>query len=221
MIILLYLYTYIRERIWLLKNGGEYKRFKRKESAWNDELGQIEKQMDEQKQMLSSLYSSTLGELYTLFTLKEISVPIPGNSITKENFDFVVESFLKIANSLRQINQVSPLERMIVAKRLADEKLELFCKVSLRKEANDNAYNLVMPQGTFNPEQFRGLAATGFCQEKQNLRIIDCETLLNNNRIESILNEYPAYVSADGTKYITNNLNFDYKKDALKELEDE
>ena len=34
--------------------------------------------------------------------------------------------------------------------------------------------------------------------------------------IESILNEYPAYVSADGTKYITNNLNFDYKKDALE-----
>ena len=199
---LLKLYLFIRKRIWLLKNGSKYSRFKEKESAWNDELGQIEKQMEEQKQMLSSLYSSTLGELYMLFTIKEISVPIPGNSITKENFDFVVESFLKIANSLRQINQVTPLERMTVAKRLADEKLELFCKVSLRKEANDNAYNLVMPQGTFNPKQFRGLAATGFCQDKQNSRIVDCENLLNNNRIESILNKLERVKNRDVSGFL-------------------
>ena len=202
MFILLCLYSYIRERIWLLKNGGEYKRFKRKESVWNDELGQIEKQMDEQKQKLSSIYNSTLGELYTLFTIKELSVPMPDNSITKENFDVVVESFLKIANSLRQLNQVTPLERMTVAKKLADDKLELFCKVSLRKEANDNAYNLVMPQGTFNPKQFRGIAATGFCQEKQNSRIVDCENLLNNNRIESILNELELVKNRDVSGFL-------------------
>lgn len=189
MILLLYLYSFIRKRIWLFNNGEEYREFKEKESVWNDELGQIEKQIDEQKQELSSLYNSTLGELYTLFTLKEISVPIPGNSITKENFDVVVELFLKMANSLRQLNQTTPLEKLKAAKVLADEKLELFCKISLRKEANDNVYNLLIPQGTFNPEQFRDFAATVSCQEKQNSRIVDCVNLLNDNKIESILKE--------------------------------
>lgn len=189
MILLLYSYSLVRKKIWLFKKGKKYKEYKEKESIWKEELGHIENQMNEQKQELSSLYNSTLGELYSLCVLKEISVPIPGNSITRDNYDVVVELFLNITNLLRRLRAATPIETMEIAKNLADKKLELFCKISLKKEANDNAYSALMPQGEFNPMQIRRIAATGILQEKQNLRIENCIHLLNDNRIESILNE--------------------------------
>ncbi len=202
MILLISLYFYIRKKIWLLRNGEKYRDFKEKEKVLNKELGEIEKQTNELKQHLSYLYNSTLGELYTLFVQKEISVPIPGNSITKENYKEVVELFLNIANLLRLLRQAAPIERMERAKELADKKLELFCKISLRKEANDNVYKALVPQGEFNPEQFRRYAATGFLQRKQNSRIANCKNLLNDNKIESILNELDRIKNRDVSGFL-------------------
>lgn len=189
MFLLFYLYMFIRKIIWLLCNGDEYREYKRKESVWNEEINQIREQMNELMQKQSDLYNSTIGEIYTLLTLKEISVPISENSITEENFDIVKELFLNIANSLRRLRQSTPINRMENAKELADKKLDLFCKITLKKEANENAYNALMSQGMLDPVQFRNLAVTGFTLEKQNLRIVDCVNLLNENRIDSILNE--------------------------------
>lgn len=179
------------EMAWNNEWGHDYLMYYDKKTKINKRLIEIENREKVLNKELETVHDKNFSLLYEILKSKEISIPIPLGSLWEENYSDAIDSFLAIYGAMyRKASATTIEEKNLIAKEIADLKLELFYTVSLSYGTSQEAYDSLLPyEEGFDPDTFREIAASGINHNIQKNRIADCVNLLDNNRIDAILDE--------------------------------
>lgn len=176
---------------WDFSYGYDYQLYCEKKENINKRLIQIKNRERVLKKELDAVHEKNFGLLFETLKSKELSIPIPLGSLWEDNYSDTADSFLAIHEAMCRKEATTSIEKKRqIAKEIADHKLEIFYRVSLCYGTSQEAYESLYPDGcSFTPSVLRKLATSAVYHNMQKDRIADCKKLLDNNKIDTILNE--------------------------------